>query len=370
MKKILVGYLTDGNGGLDKYLLCILDILSLENVKVDFLTKKRESEMEHYLRDKGAKIYEISSLKHPYQQYMQIRKLIQTNEYDVAYFNISEAFNCVGTLAAHKENIKKIIVHSHSSGCAEPQKIKRVIKLISHEICKRLIICKQNTRYFACSYAAANWMYTSKIISSSNFSIIYNAVDKEKYMFNEEIRYKKRKEFGISDQIVIGHIGGFTKPKNTKFLVDIINEVQKIKKNTCLLLVGDGPEKKIVEHRVRELKMDKHVKFLGIRNDVNELLQAMDVFVLPSYFEGLPFVAVEAQMSGLKTILSDKITKEVVLSDKCIFKSIQTSPKEWAKLIIDNMKYSRAETKFFDNSNLFDLQNCKKRILKLLVEED
>lgn len=372
MKKILIGYLIDGKiGGIDKYLLNILDVLlQEENVKVDFLTKKVDLELKEYLQKKGVGLYETASLKHPYLQYKQTRKIMRENQYDMAYFNISEAFNCIGILAAHKEKINRIMVHSHSSNCAEPQKMKRLIKIMCHNICKKWIVCKKATDYFACSKTAANWMYTPEIISSSKFSLIYNAVNKEIYHFNAEIREKVRNEIGITERIVIGHVGGFTKPKNTAFLIDIIDELQKIEERVCLLLVGDGPEMDLVKHRVKELHMEKNVIFLGIRHDIEKLLQAMDIFVLPSYFEGLPFVAIEAQMAGLKVILSDTISDEVVLTKKCVFEDIKESAKTWADVIYKNLDYSREETEFLDSSKSFEMEEYNKKIRELFKEEE
>lgn len=369
MKKILIGYLIDGkNGGIDKYLMSILDILIQSGVHIDFLTKKIDPELYEFLGEKNVGLYDIPSLKHPLKQYKSMRKLIRKNKYDAVYFNISEAFNCIGILAAFHEHVKNIMVHSHSSNCAEPKRIKRHIKLICHKICKQLVVCKKATDYFACSLTAANWMYTPSIITSSKFEFIYNAVDRKNYIYSKEVRDRKRDELEVGNKYVIGHVGGFTKPKNTKFLIDIMKELKMIDQNVCLLLIGDGPEKKQVEQHVKELRLEKEVIFLGMRNDVNEWLQAMDLFVLPSFFEGLPFVAIEAQMAGLKVIMSDTITKEVILSDKCIFENINNSPSKWAELIFNNLSYSREETTFNENSCSFELEEYKERIQKILLK--
>ena len=151
-----------------------------------------------------------------------------------------------------------------------------------------------------CSELAGRWLFGDKAYDSGKVYLLNNAIDLDKFKYNESLRKEKRKELGIGeDTLVIGHIGRFVAQKNHTFLIDIFNELHKKNHNSLLLLVGQGPLKEEIENKVKELKLNDSVRFLGQRNDANELYQAFDVFCLPSLYEGLPVVGVEAQATGL-----------------------------------------------------------------------
>lgn len=146
--------------------------------------------------------------------------------------------------------------------------------------------------------------------------IMNNAIDTEKYAYNEEIRNKKREELQIGDRFCIGHVGRFAEQKNHAYLIDIFYEVHKKKEDAVLLLVGDGPLQEDVKARVHQYGLDDAVIFAGSRDDVGELYQAMDLFVLPSLFEGLALVLVETQCAGLRILVSDAVTDEIKMTDR------------------------------------------------------
>ncbi|MBM6860162.1 glycosyltransferase, partial [Clostridium saudiense] len=166
--------------------------------------------------------------------------------------------------------------------------------------------------------------------------LINNAIDLSRFTFDKNIRERKRKELKINDDIlVIGNIGRFVKQKNHDFLIEIFNEVHKKNNKSILILVGEGPLQEKVKLKVKKLNLEKYVKFLGQRNDCDELYKAFDVFLLPSLYEGLPIVAVEAQASGLLCMLSDEMTKETKIINSTKFLSLSQDATIWSGVLLD-----------------------------------
>lgn len=367
MEKILVGYLIDGkHSGIDKYLLNVLKMVSSKQIHFDFLTIYKNEKLEQYLRTYEANLYEIPSLKHPVEQYKKVKQLVQKNNYTIAYFNISEAFNSVAIKAARDCGIKKIIVHSHSAGIDSHNPIKRMVRFALHCIGKQFLTYWA-TDFFACSKKAGQWMFPNSIISGRRLQLVQNAIDADRFAYNEEVRIRVRKELGLEKAFVVGHIGNFCYQKNIEFLIEIIRELVAIKSNAVLLSVGVGPDREMAEKLVCKYGLQNHVYFLGQRDDVPDLLQAMDLFLLPSRFEGLPIVGIEAQVAGLRTILSSTISEEVKLSENCIFVDIHASAKQWAKKIKENAVYKRVYVQELKSSYCFDIKE-QKNLLRSLFQ--
>lgn len=178
----------------------------------------------------------------------------------------------------------------------------------------------------AVSDLAAIWMFGKK----ANYKVINNGLNVAKYRYNELSRYRIRKEFGLEDELVIIHVGAMRKQKNHMFLLDIFSEILKRQKNSKLVLVGDGKLKPNILNKVNRLKIEDSVIFAGNRNDVQDILSAADVFLFPSFYEGFPNAVLEAQTAGLPCLISDVITKEVIVNENCKTMSLSASAKEWA----------------------------------------
>ena len=186
---------------------------------------------------------------------------------------------------------------------------------------------------FACSHAAGKWLYPHK-----KFRIISNAIDIEEYKYNDKLREKARKDLGINNNtLVIGTVGNIREAKNPFGTIEIFRHVQDMKKDSLLLWAGDGPLYQQVLDKINEYQLDGCIRLLGSRNDVNMLLQAMDVFILPSFYEGLPVVLIEAQAAGLTCIVGDNVTRDVNLTGLCRFLNINDY-KSWAEEIINSNK--------------------------------
>lgn len=218
------------------------------------------------------------------------------------------------------------IAHSHSSGTDHSLK-SFLYKIMSY-----------NTRniadyFLACSYAAGKDRYGCKIVSGNHYSVINNAIDLDAFSFDQNVRESARQEFDFKpEQLVIGHIGRYTREKNQAFVIEIFNKLKKQDKNARLLMVGDGPLHTQIMQLAANTDEESSIIFTGVRSDVADLMQAMDVFILPSLYEGLPVTMVEAQASGLPCLISDKVPRECILTEGLVeVVSLHTSPEEWAE---------------------------------------
>ena len=181
-------------------------------------------------------------------------------------------------------------------------------------------------------------MFGDRTFEQGKVTIINNAIDLDKFKYDEKLRKEKRKELEIKDDtLVIGHIGRFVAQKNHTFLIDIFNELHKTEKNSILLLIGQGPLMDEIKQKVKTLGISDSVKFLGQRDDVNELYQVFDVFLLPSLYEGLPVVGVEAQATGNLCILSSSMTQETKILNTTIFLQLTQTPNEWSTAILKSV---------------------------------
>jgi len=221
------------------------------------------------------------------------------------------------------------ISHVHSGGLRGSY-TERVFKFL---LLKKLPHIPNFT--FACSKSAGEFVYGEEHIKEDNFFLFRNAIKSEKFAFSASVRKIKREELGIEGKFVLGHVGRFDEPKNQSFLLHIFKAVSERENNVALLLVGDGPLRPSIEKKVSDLGLSDKVFFTGVRSDVPELLQAMDVFVFPSIFEGLPVTLIEAQASGLACLVSSNITREVSITDLVEFFSLEKTVEEWASRILE-----------------------------------
>lgn len=367
--KILVGFIMDGKaGGIDRYLLNFLEKVSSEEVQLDFLTNEINPELRGKLKTYHSEIYAISNLKHPLSQYRQVKKIIKAEKYDVVYLNVSTAIDCIAAIAAKHSGVKRILIHSHSSGNDCESAWKRNVFNGIHKFC-RLFLYKYGTEFYGCSVKAGEWLFPKKIVRSDRFRVIHNAVDRGKFEYNVEKRKKIREEMGLTDQFVLGHVGNFCYQKNHYFLIEIFEELHKRDKNTVLLLAGDGVRFEQVREMVIQKGLGDSVKLLGRRSDADYLYQGMDAFILPSNFEGLPIAGIEAQSSGLPCFMSDSITKESKITRNCYFLPLHGKAADWAEEILKR-KQDRKEAEYLENAGQYDLKNQIEEMRKLVNGEN
>ena len=326
--------MTKNIGGLETYLMQQFAHLDKTKVTYDFVNITSEDEI--VFKDKilqaGSHIYGVRSrhsnpIRHYWQWIILLHRIAKN--YKAIVLNSNSITYVFPIFIARFFGIPMRIMHSHNSGFEQEIGFakKAIMKM------NRCLLKWGATDYFACSQLAGKWMFGEK----TPFTVIPNAIDCSKFCFDSEIRNEMRKSLHIEDKFVVGHVGRFTYQKNHGFLIDVFNEIHKINPKAVLLLIGDAVgnmsyyEK--AKQKVQQYGLTGCVQFLGMRNDVPLLMQAMDCFVFPSKFEGLSIVGVEAQAAGLPCFFSDTITREVGLTELAHFVSLKDSSEDWAKKI-------------------------------------
>lgn len=337
---ILQATVSNDKGGLTGYICQNYRYIDKSKVQFDFLTYETQLDFQEEFEKMGARFYVVPKPSRFWAYIKALKQIREVNEYGAVHFNISYA-NWLTLLAAKWVGFQRIIVHSHSTEIDDKRKLVRGMKKCIHHVGKMLMPAL-GTDFLACSQLAGRWMYPDSILQGKKYHLAKNAINLEKYRFNSAMRKAVRQELGIGEnEFCIGHIGRFNYQKNHAFLIDIFYKLLKVCPNAKLLLIGDGPYLFNIKRSVTELRIEDSVFFLGRRNDVPQLLQAMDCFVLPSRFEGLPIVGVEAQAAGVPCFFSTNITREVGITDLAHFISLKKKPEEWAEMILSESKVKR-----------------------------
>jgi len=367
MKKVLIGMICDGKaGGIDKYLLNFYDTVKSEDICVDFLTNNKDPELEKRLNETGARLYEIPSLMHPVRQYNEVKKLIQHNGYDIVYMNISTALTFPILKAAYDCKVKKIIAHSHSSGYDSENAVKRSAFTWLHFLCKGFV-CKYANSFLCCSDKAAEWMFDRAIIRRKKFQVVLNAVDTSKFTFDNEKRQFFRKKLGLENKFVIGNVGNMCYPKNQLFLIDVFYELLKKTPDAHLVIIGDGVLLPQIQTKIGKYHLEENVSLLG-RVDVSEgYMNAFDVFALPSRFEGLGIVFIEAQYTRVPCVASDRVPSLAKISNMISF--VPLNVQKWVNQLLFYKNIDKADFLFEDEDG-FVLSKQKEELCSVLDVEE
>ena len=325
--------------GLETMLMNYYRAIDRSKIQFDFLVHRdKEGDYDNEIKPMGGRIYHLPSIS--FAHLIDYNKkacdfFVNHPEYSIVHSHL-DSLSALPLAAAKKANISTRIAHSHTSNFDSG--LKKPIRNMT----KRLIP-KYATDFFGCSDEAIEFMFGKR--AAKNGIVINNAIDTSKFTFNKKTRKKIRKEFSLSDSnFVIGHVGRFNYPKNHEFIVSVFNELLKEEPSAKLILVGDGENKSTIEKQISDLGISKSVIMTGIRNDIHDIMQAMDVFLMPSRYEGLPVVSIEAQASGLPCVFSDVVTAGLDITGNCRFISLKLNAKEWAEVILDFKGYTRCDT--------------------------
>ncbi len=319
--------------GLETMLMNYFKNIDRSKIQFDFLTHRPEkNDYDDEIISLGGKIYYAPRLyPQNYPVYFKWMKKFWAEhpEYKIVHSHI-DSMSYLVLLTAKKAGVPVRIAHSHNTS------IDRDFKYALKQFFRYRITSAANY-YLACGKEAGRFLFGNKA-----FQVISNAVNAEQFYFDSTVRNTKRKELSIDDQIVVGHVGRLSYQKNHKYLLKIFAEIEKQKKKSVLLLVGTGEKEQEIRKQAKQLSIEEKVIFLGNRSDVHQLYQAMDVLVLPSFFEGIPVVGVEAQFADLPCIFSDKVPKEVAFNKKTQFLSLRDTPESWAVRIIESSRRNRS----------------------------
>lgn len=323
-------------GGIESLILNIYRNINKNKIEFTFLTygKSTYKLFEDEIIEMGGKIDEIIVKKGILQNIIFSRKLyeyLKKEKPDILHTNISSlTIQIMVLLVAWLANIKIRIVHCHNF-----KKDSIIIKSIKQML--KPIISLLGTDYFACSEEAAKWMFSKKIIKEKRYKIIKNGIELEKFKYNAEKREEYRSKFNITQNKVVGHIGRFQNQKNHKFIIEVFKALVEKDSSFFLVLIGEGELEKEIREKVKKLKLDDKVKFLGARKDINHIMQAVDIILFPSLFEGFGIVALESQAAGLPTIVSDRLPKEIEVTNLLKKIPLENSIEEWCEEIFINI---------------------------------
>lgn len=329
--KVLVYALSRAQGGIENFLYNYCKLF--KDITFDFICIDETAAYKEELEALGSKLHFISTKKDGRTRHnAELETLFQNTKYDVAWFNENNLCDILFLKLARKYQIPVRICHAHNSSM-NSSGIKKEVKTFIHNR-NRKSVFKYATTCWACSAVAANWFYGKE---AKKAEVIPNAIFSKKYLYDEVVENRKRKELGIEGKYVIGHVGRFSGQKNHEFLIDIFKQVVQARKNSVLVLIGNGPLLNDMKKKAQISGLEDKVIFLGQRQDVGELLQAFDIFVFPSLYEGMPIAAIEAQAAGLPCVVSDKITREIKVTPNITFLSIEQGIDSWVKEIIENL---------------------------------
>lgn len=316
-------------GGVEAVIMNYYEHIDRTKVQFDFIVHNdNKIDITQKVEAMGGKVYKVTPYyKNPIAFMHGIYKVIRDHHYRIVHSNMN-TLSAFPLFAAWVAGAPVRILHNHST--SSPGETKRNIMKFMLRPFARLFA----NHYLACSRLAGEWMYGRKMMDSGKVTIVNNAIDLKKYAFNPQKRKILRKELGLADEFVIGHVGRFMFQKNHEFLIDVFAEAYKKNPHMALLLVGDGPLRPAMEEKVRKLGLTGHVKFLGLRNNVQDFYHVMDLFIMPSHYEGLPVVGVEAQANGLLCLFSTKVTKETRLTHSAQFLDLEAGASMWAEGII------------------------------------
>jgi len=336
--------------GLETMLMNYYRQIDRTKIQFDFLTHRPgRSDYDDEIESLGGKIFHAPRLyPRNYPAYFHFMKgfFADHPEYKIVHSHI-DAMSLFPLLAAKKAGVPARVAHSHSTS------IDRDAKYLLKQIF-RLNLPKAANFRCACGEKAGEFLF-----GNQDFTRIPNAVDAEKYRFDARIRCEIRRELGVNEAFVIGHVGRFCYPKNHEFLIDIFARILKRDDNCVLMLVGTGEKLDRIRAYAREKAVENKVLFLGSRDDVHKIYQAFDVFVMPSLFEGVPMVGVEAQFAGLPCVFSDKVPREVAFSEDCGFISLEKDADHWAECVLRKRGTDREKT--ITNPD-FDIRHAAKRL--------
>jgi glycosyltransferase involved in cell wall biosynthesis len=324
MKRLLCIVSAMNTGGAETFLMKIYRSLDLDNFQMDFCVNSDNNFYEDEIKSLGGNIYKIPlKSRHPFKSFNAIRNLVRKKGYKCILRVNEHSLSTIDLMAAKLGGAEVLAMRSSNAGS------DGLISIILHKTFRFLTDIVPTVR-MAPSELAAKYTFGKNSIKNNKVVILKNGLDIEKFKYSDEDRKNYRDELNIDDKFVVGHIGRFNHQKNHEFLIDIFNEIQKKKNNAVLILVGTGELESTIRNKVNQLRLSDKCLFLGSRNDVNELLNAFDVLVFPSFYEGMPNTIIEAQTNGVPCLISDTITKEAKITKIVQYMSLKESPSAWA----------------------------------------
>ncbi len=340
-----------GLGGAESRIMDLYRRMNRDEIQFDFLvhssamnwfTREKERKPEFYdeeIEAMGGHIYVLPKFKvYNYFFYKRaVRKFfVKHREFRVVQGHMTSTAGIYLPIAK-KAGVPVTVAHARNAGVVKGLK-GAATRFFRRELVEKADFC------FACSLLAGQDVFGRTAVSEGRVKIIYNAIDVRRFTYDEKERAAARKQLGISQELVLGHVGRFEYQKNHPYLLEVFAAVCRERKDAVLLLLGEGKDRPAMEERCKQMGIADRVRFMGNRKDTERYYQAMDIFLLPSFFEGLPGVLMEAQAAGLRCFVSDTVTREAKATDLVTYLSIEKPAESWAKAVLERAEYERRDT--------------------------
>lgn len=365
LKRILCILSNMNTGGAETFLMKIYRQLDKENYQMDFCLNQDDNFYADEIQKMGGQIHIIPSKSENLNGFKKkLYDLVKSNKYQYVLRITSNAAGFMDLMVAKKAGAEICAVRSSNSSDGSGLKTK-----IAHRI-GRILYDRYVDVRMAPSVLAAEYTFGNGKVKSNCVDFLNNGVDLDIYKFSQIARNEKRQEFSIDNKFVIGHIGRFMTQKNHMFLLDVFYEIVKKRSDAVLLLVGgNGDLEEKVRTKINDLNLQDKVVFAGIRSDVPELLSAMDVFVMPSLYEGMPNTIIEAQATGLPCVIADTITREANITGLVDYLSLSSAPSYWADKVVSLSELERRNTHDDFVTNGYDIESVANKFIKLVCGE-
>ena len=366
MKRVLCMLSSMNAGGAETFLMKVYRNLDRECYQMDFcINVKEKCFYEDEILSMGGRIFRIPSKSENLKEFKrQLTDLIQREKYEYVLRITSSAMGFMDLKIAKKAGARVCCARSSNASDGDSMVAK-----VMHRL-GRILYKKYVDVAFAPSDLAAAYTFGQKAYDDGKVAILHNAVDLGVFYYDEAARAAIREEFKIgSDKLVLGHVGRFFEQKNHMFLADVFKSVHDKHPNAVLLLVGDGPLKEAFEQKIDELGLRDHVIFAGVRSDVPKILSAMDVFVFPSFYEGMPNTVIEAQATGLPCVIADTITREANITGLVEYLPLSLSADAWRDAVEKTLNFPRKDTKEDFFRQRYDVDSMASDFVKIVWSE-
>ena len=345
--KILQIGLSSIKGGIENCILNYYRYIDKSKIHFDFVDIYGDGlAYSEEIKNLGGKIFVLKNFKkHPINFIYSLNKILKTNSYHIIHINMLSSANILPAIVACFHKKTKVFLHSHNSNIPKGS-IRKILHYLNIFILRNL-----PAEHFACGEKAGKWLFGNNF---SKENVIPNAIDIHLFKKNVVVRNEIREKCNFSPKdIVIGFVGRLCEQKNILFLPDILKELRKKRKNYKMLIIGDGELREKLIKKLNDFRLKEDVYLAGFQDKISNWYQAMDLFVLPSLFEGLPIVGIEAQISGLPCFLSDQISNEIKITNNVKFLPINNAKDIWVKSILN---YDNCD---FTNNQISNLWNIK-----------
>lgn len=353
MRIFVVGYSTD-KGGVESY---------IENLYAQIKTDHDVIFCWPEMVINGIKWIPPKNRHNIFKYYSFWKKFFKENHFDALYYNTCDIVSIDMLRFAKNAGVPIRIIHSHSSG--NQMEVEKGMNLF-HQISERYNkshIENYATHLLACSETAGKWMFGQK-----PFYVIKNGILLSKYAFSQENRIKLRKKYGYTNEKIVGIIGRLDPEKNPFFAVNVLEEWLNKASDRCAIFIGDGALKNDVQDVVKEKNLDKRIKFLGTVDNVNEWMSAIDCLLLPSLFEGLPFVLVEAQAAGLRCVVSSSVSQEANITGLVKYVNLQEDLNVWVQKLEEQIDLGRENVTLKLIEAGYSIEDSAKKIIDILMK--